>query len=70
MPCQIATFLKLDQPRLYTGHCFQRLSASISDTGADFAEIERHGGWKSATVAEGYIDNSVQNRIKIAEKNC
>lgn len=69
LPSDIAKFLKLEQPHLYTGHCFRRSSASIlSDAGADFAAIKRHGGWRSTAVAEGYIENSIQNKINIAEK--
>jgi hypothetical protein len=26
------------------------------------------GGWKSTSVAEGYIENSIQNKINIAKK--
>lgn len=63
IPCTVAQFLKLDQPHLYTGHCFRRSSASIlSDSGADFAAIKRLGGWKSTSVAEGYIEDSIQNK--------
>ncbi|KAK4882707.1 hypothetical protein RN001_006026 [Aquatica leii] len=69
LPFRIASFLKLEQPHLYTGHCFRRSSASIlSDAGADFAEIKRHGGWKSTSVAEGYIETSMQNKINVAQK--
>lgn len=69
LPSIIATFLKLEQPHLYTGHCFRRSSASIlSDNGADFSAIKRLGGWKSTAVAEGYIENSLQNKINTAKK--
>lgn len=69
MPYNIAKFLQLNQPHLYTGHCFRRSSASIlSDHGADFSAIKRLGGWKSTAVAEGYIENSLQNKIHTAEK--
>lgn len=53
------------------GHSFRRTSTSLlADTGADMLAIKRHGGWKSSTVAESYIDNSLkykrdtENRIK------
>lgn len=69
LPSIIATFLKLEQPHLYTGHCFRRSSASIlSDSGADFSAIKRLGGWKSTAVAEGYIENSLQNKVTTARK--
>ena len=30
--------------------------------------LKKHGGWKSSTVAEGYIDESVAHRTEIANK--
>ncbi|XP_050512473.1 uncharacterized protein LOC126888346 [Diabrotica virgifera virgifera] len=69
IPFVIAKFLKLEHPHLYTGHCFRRSSGSIlCDSGADFSAIKRLGGWKSTAVAEGYIDNSMQNKLETAEK--
>lgn len=68
IPSIIATFLNLQDPNLYTGHCFRRSSASIlSDSGADFSAIKRLGGWKSTSVAEGYIENSISNKDKVAK---
>lgn len=34
--------------------------------------IKRHGGWKSTSVAEGYIEDSLNNKIDISNKisNC
>jgi hypothetical protein len=29
---------------------------------------KRHGGWKSTSVAEGYIENSIQKKNNIALK--
>lgn len=67
LPSTIATFLKLDQVHLYTGHCFRRSSASIlSESGADFSAIKGLGGWKSTSVAEGYIENSIQSKDSTA----
>jgi hypothetical protein len=69
IPCTVAQFLKLDQPQLYTGHSLRRSSASIlSDSGADFAAIKRLGGWKSTSVAEAYIEDSIQNKVNIAKQ--
>lgn len=56
MPKQIAKFLNLRDPEKYTGYSFRRTSATLLvDTGADITTLKRHGGWKSNTVAEGYI---------------
>lgn len=69
IPKTVAKFLQLDNPELYTGHCFRRTSATILvDAGGDLTTLKRHGGWKSATVAEGYIDDSTTNRKNIAHK--
>lgn len=68
IPQKIAEFLKLPNPSAYTGHCFRRISATLlANTGADILCLKRHGGWKSSTVAEGYIDDSVQNKVKNAQ---
>lgn len=65
----VANYLNLPNPHLYTGHCFRRTSATILiDSGADITDLKRHGGWKSTNTAEGYIDNSVQTKIKVANQ--
>ncbi|KAK4885098.1 hypothetical protein RN001_001369 [Aquatica leii] len=53
----IAVYLKLPNPELFTGHCFRRSSAThLANRGGDLLTFKRHGGWKSSTVAEGYVD--------------
>ncbi|KAJ8982862.1 hypothetical protein NQ317_002269 [Molorchus minor] len=67
MPTDIARFLKLPNSELYTGHCFRRTSASLlADSGANLCTIKRHGGWKSSSVAEGYLEDSLENKKRIA----
>lgn len=69
MPKAIATFLNLRHPEEYTGHCFRRSSTSmLADSGADLLTVKRHGGWKSNSVAEGYIDMSKENKKKVAKQ--
>lgn len=69
MPKKIAAFLNLPDPTAYTGHCFRRSSASLlADTGVDISVLKRHGGWRSSSVAEGYVENSLNNKKSIAEK--
>ena len=53
IPKKIATFLQLPEPELYTGHCFRRTSATLLVDGGGKDNLERHGGWKSDTIAEG-----------------
>ena len=69
MPQVVAKFLNLPNPEEYTGHCFRRSSATILvDSGADLTSLKRHGGWKSSSVAEGYIEESLNNKIEVANK--
>lgn len=67
LPKVIAQYLGLPNATGYTGHCFRRSSASLlADSGADILKIKQHGGWKSSTVAEGYVENSLANKKRIA----
>ncbi|KAJ3623563.1 hypothetical protein MTP99_019782 [Tenebrio molitor] len=69
LPSKIAAYLKLEDPKTYTGHCFRRSSATLlAAGGGDLVSLKRHGGWRSSTVAEGYIEDCVEERIKIARK--
>ncbi|KAJ6643351.1 hypothetical protein Bhyg_08311 [Pseudolycoriella hygida] len=64
---KIDLFLQLSAPKEYTGHCFRRSSASLlADSGVNISIIKRHGGWKSDTVAEGYVVSSLNNKRRIA----
>lgn len=68
MPKVIATFLKLQNPELFSGHCFRRSSAShLANAGGDLLTIKRHGGWKSSAVAEGYVEASLKRKMEIAQ---
>ena len=65
----LASYLKLSSPKEYTGHCYRRTSAKLLvNAGGDIMSLKRHGGWKSSSVAEGYIENSVQNKLGIAKQ--
>lgn len=69
VPSLIATYLNLPNPKSYTGHAFRRSSASLLvDSGGDIIQLKKHGGWKSSTVAEGYVDDSLQNKMDSATK--
>ncbi|XP_031342039.1 uncharacterized protein LOC116169963 [Photinus pyralis] len=68
-PSKIATYLKLEGPNDYTGHAFRRTSATfLVNKGVDVLGLKRHGGWRSSTVAEGYVEDSLQNKIEFANK--
>lgn len=50
-------FLNLPDVDTYTGHCFRKTSATLLvEGGADITTLKRHGGWKSNSVAESYIE--------------
>lgn len=69
MPSMIAKHLKLPDYEAYTGHCFRRTSATLlANAGGDIFSLKRHGGWKSSTVAEGYVEDSINNKIQISNK--
>lgn len=69
MPKIIAEYLNLPDFNGYSGHCFRRTSATLlADSGADLTTLKRHGGWRSSSVAEGYIEDSIENKIKIAKR--
>lgn len=69
IPRKIAQFLGLSNPLEYTGHSFRRSSATLlADSGADLAVVKRHGGWRSNSVVEGYIEDSLNNKIEISRR--
>lgn len=66
MPQKVAKFLGLDHPERYTGHAWRRTSATLLvEGGADMATLKRHGGWRSDSVAEGYVESSKNEKRKI-----
>ncbi|KAJ8913759.1 hypothetical protein NQ315_002439 [Exocentrus adspersus] len=68
IPQKVAEYLNLPNSTLYTGHCFRRTSASLlADSGASIDVLKRHGGWKSASIAEGYIENSINTKKIVAD---
>lgn len=69
MPREIAEYLNLPDPKNFTGHSFRRTSATLLvDAGGDITTLQRHGGWKSTTVAFGYIADSIKNKKRICEQ--
>ena len=62
MSQQITKFLKLPEAERYTGH------SSPDPAPPCWSTFKRHGGWKSTSVAEGYIDDSLKNKADSAQK--
>ena len=68
-PSEIAAYLKLPNPELYTGHSFRRSSATmLADSGEGITNIKRLGGWKSTSVAEGYLEESTELRKNMSNQ--
>lgn len=66
---EVAKYLNLENFSEYTGHSLRRTSATILvDSGGDLTCLKRHGGWRSDTVAEGYIEGSLENKMTTARK--
>ncbi|XP_074034595.1 tyrosine recombinase XerC-like [Leptinotarsa decemlineata] len=69
VPSVIAKYLNLPHAEQYTGHCFRRSSATLLvEAGGDLLTLKKHGGWKSSAVAEHYIENSITQKIDVANK--
>lgn len=66
-PKLIATFLNLPNPGTYTGHCYRRSGVSLmAESGATLSDMRRHCGWVNESMAERYIEISLNNKRKIA----
>ncbi|XP_063926466.1 uncharacterized protein LOC135140021 [Zophobas morio] len=69
VPQEVAKYLKLENFKEYSGHCLRRTSATLFvDSGGDITSLKRHGGWKSDSVAEGYIEESLKHKKDVAKK--
>ncbi|KAJ8909443.1 hypothetical protein NQ315_017545 [Exocentrus adspersus] len=61
-------YMALRKPETTHSRFFVRTSASLlADSGASIDVLKRHGGWKSASVAEGYIENSINTKKIVAD---
>lgn len=68
VPKQVAEYLCLPNPNLYTGHTLRRTSATLlANSGASDVTMKIHGGWSSSSVVSGYIADSVNQKIAIAK---
>jgi integrase len=66
-PRMVAEFLGLENPSSYTGHSLRATSATIlADAGVSMENLKRHGQWKSSSVVEGYIHDSMKQKIDMA----
>jgi len=65
---EIASFLKLVNADKFTAHGFRRSGATLlANAGISLPMLKIAGGWKSTTVAEGYIADCSTTKRKIGE---
>lgn len=68
-PAIIAEFLKLDNPKSYTGHCLRRTGTTLLVTsGADMGTVKRYGAWKSESCVDRYVAENFNNKRKVNER--
>jgi integrase len=66
-PSEVAAFLNLSDPGSYTGHCLRRTGATwLAESGVSTITLKQAGRWKSDTVCHGYVDESNNTKIMIA----
>ena len=66
-PSKIAEQLGKHQPKSFTGHCYRRTAATIlADDHGSVIELKSAGGWKSSSIAEGYVAESITSKKRIA----
>ena len=64
----IATFLGIDEPNKYTSHCFRRTAATIfADSGCSVIQLKNAGGWRSDSIAQSYISESMVSKKSTAQ---
>lgn len=67
-PFKIASYLKKENPKSFTGHSFRRTSATLlANKGVDVLALKKHGRWKLSSVAESYVEESLENKIQFAD---
>jgi integrase len=68
---QIATLIKLPEPKRYTGHTFRRTAATVAaDNGATCMDLMTHFGWQNPKMALRYVSNSKHQNKRLAKLLC
>ena len=64
---EVASFLGLPDPELYTSHCFRRSMANIlANAGCSKVHLMSHGRWASGAAADGYLAASDLSRTNMS----
>lgn len=65
---EIARFLGFPNPENYTSHSIRRTGVTIlAENGFTTEALWQYGGWKNASTAQIYIENTESNKERIAE---
>ena len=68
LPKRIAEHLGIENPEKYTGHAIRRTATTwLAERGQTANVLQKFGGWKSANVANEYIDDTDVMRRSIAD---
>lgn len=69
MPKTVAVFLKLQDPKSYTGHTFRRTSATLlADSSAELLTCQRRDRWKSNHFADDESEDYLCNKKRIGQQ--
>lgn len=63
VPKIVAKFNGDPHPEKYTGHCFRRTAVTLLlESGASSIQVKHFGKWRSESIAQGYIEDTMLNR--------
>ena len=66
-PKNIAVYCEFPNPEQYKGHSWRRtLGTLLAEAGASLSTMMTHARWKGVKTAQGYIDSSSRNQLKVA----
>jgi len=65
---KMAEFLKLENPKSYTGHSMRRSSANlIAEAGASSEVMKKHFNWKNEATCSKYVDSTKSAKLQISK---
>jgi len=68
LPRRVANFLALPNPKQYTGHSIRRTATTwLALNGMTAQGLQVFGGWKSASIAQEYVESSDTFKLSIAK---
>ena len=65
---KMAEFLKLENPKSYTGHSIRRSSANlIAEAGASSEVMKKHFNWRNEATCSKYVDSTKSAKLQISK---